>query len=164
MRPRRDTIDIQPRIVTLTTPKGNNYPVGRMLIASPAAISALLERVPNGCVLKSGDLRTALAGAYGADYTCPMTTGIFLRMAAESADAAGADDAVPWWRVVRDDGGLIDTLPGGSARQARQLQREGLTTSSAKRPRVANLDAHAWTVTATARRAARLTIPALRRG
>jgi alkylated DNA nucleotide flippase Atl1 len=125
-----------------------------MLIASPTAITAILRHIPKGRVLKSGDLRTALAAAYEADYTCPMTTGIFLRMAAESADAAGAGDAVPWWRVVRDDGGLNDKLPGGSARQARQLRKEGVEISSAKRPRVATLEAYAWAVTATARRAA----------
>ena len=157
MSPARRTskTDVQPRLVTLTTPKGANYPPGVMLIASPAAITAMVEHIPRGRVLTSRALREALAAAYGADYTCPMTTGIFLRMAAESASAAGAGDAVPWWRVVRDDGALNEKLPGGVAGQARQLAREGVEIPKAKKPRVAEVSALAWGVTATARKAAR---------
>jgi hypothetical protein len=152
---RRDPAELQPIVKTLTSPKGSNYPAGRMLIASPTVIAAVLQHVPRGRVLTSSALRAALAQAYDADYTCPMTTGIFLRMAAESADVAGAGDAVPWWRVVRDDGGLNDKLPGGAAGQARRLAREGVAVSSARTPKVQDVAAIAWPVSAAARRAAK---------
>ncbi len=151
---RKDPAELTPRLVTLTTPKGSNYPAGTMLIASPTVITAVLAHVPAGRVVTSSALRAALAQAYDADYTCPMTTGIFLRMAAESADAAGAGDAVPWWRVVRDDGGLNDKLPGGAAGQARHLAREGVAVSKAKKPKVLDVAAVSWPVSAAARRAA----------
>ncbi|HMV69489.1 MAG TPA: hypothetical protein PKA64_21785, partial [Myxococcota bacterium] len=62
------------------------WPAGRMLIASPLALQAVMATVPAGRVLRVGDLRAALARAWGADFTCPLTTGIFWRIVAEAAD------------------------------------------------------------------------------
>jgi alkylated DNA nucleotide flippase Atl1 len=134
-----------PRIVVLTEPKGNAYPAGRMLVASPDAIGAIVQRIPRGLVLRLGDLRAALATAHGAQYTCPMTTGVFLRMLAEDAEHAGAGDAMPWWRVVRDNGTLLDTFPGGASGQQRRLECEGVALLTARTRRVGDLPRHAWT-------------------
>jgi alkylated DNA nucleotide flippase Atl1 len=123
-----------------------------MLIASPNAITALLRHIPHGHVLPARALRDALAAAYGADYTCPMTTGIFLRMVAESVDSESEN--VPWWRVVRDDGALFDKHPGGVEEHERLLRRDGVRFVEARRSR-ADVAAQAWRVTASARSAAR---------
>ena len=146
MTPRRQTTDRAraPRLVVLTEAKGNAYPAGRMLIASPETLAIIVQRIPRGRVLRLGALRASLAAAHGADYTCAMTTGIFLRMLADDVDRAGDTDDLPWWRVVRDDGALLDTLPGGAAAQQRRLVREGVVVTAAKRPRVHNLAAVAW--------------------
>jgi alkylated DNA nucleotide flippase Atl1 len=99
-----------------------------MLIASPREVQALLMRVPEGRVVRFGTLRAQLATRFAADYTCPITTGIFLRIAADAAEEErllGASALMPWWRVVRDDGALLTKLPGGAAAQARHLAREG---------------------------------------
>lgn len=117
-------------IETLTTQKGPNYPPGRMLIATPMAIDKLLRQIPEGSLLTTAALRQQLAEEYNADYTCPLTTGIFLRIAAEYANEQllqGATDVSPFWRVVRDDYSLIDKLPGGVERQAELLAAEGYT-------------------------------------
>lgn len=66
------------------------------------------------------------ARRFGADYTCPITTGIFLRIVAEAALEEARDREVPVWRVVAENGALLDTLPGGAARQAERLQDEGV--------------------------------------
>lgn len=135
---------IEPRIVVLTEPKGNAYPPGRMLIASPDTIAAIVQRIPRGQVLRLGELRAALAAAHDANYTCPMTTGIFLRMLAEDVDRAGTGDDMPWWRVVRDNGALLDKLPGGAAGQQQRLERDGIVVPISKSKRVPAVAERAW--------------------
>lgn len=101
---------------------------GKLLIATPRLIDAEVRKVPKGRVVTMGEIRAELARQHGAAATCPLTTGIFLRIAAELAneeEAAGKKRILPYWRVVRDDGKLVDKLPGGCANQARRLREEG---------------------------------------
>ncbi len=119
---KRDTAE-PPRVELLTQAKGANYPPGRMLISSPLEIAQVVAAIPRGEVITMGALRQQLAQAHDADYTCPLTTGIFLRIAAEAADEE--DGALPYWRVVKDDGKLLDKLPGGPEAQAQHLAAEG---------------------------------------
>lgn len=115
-----------PHVKTLTEAKGNNYPPGRMLVASPLAVQEELATVPRGRVITAPGLRARLARRFGADYTCPITTGIFLRIVAEAAlEEARAND-VPVWRVVAENGAMLDKLPGGPDRQAERLKAEGV--------------------------------------
>jgi alkylated DNA nucleotide flippase Atl1 len=113
-----------------------------MLIASPAEVLEVLKSIPRGSLLTLSTLRATLAAKHEADYACPMTTGIFLRIAAEaieehqrekedglvsefSALFESSEEMIPYWRVVRDDGELIDKLPGGIEAQADKLRAEG---------------------------------------
>ncbi|MBX3102985.1 MAG: MGMT family protein [Bacteroidetes bacterium] len=133
-----------PFVEVLAAQLGPAYPPGKLLISEPLALQAVIREVPEGKVLTLGSLRTRLARDMDADYTCPMTTGIFLRILAEAADEEARTD-VPWWRVVRDNGQLIDKLPGGTARQAGYLQDEGVSLLlRGKTPRVAPLAAYGW--------------------
>jgi len=154
-RQRIDAFSLRPRLVTLDQAKGRVYPAGRMLVSSPAAIGAIVACIPYAFVLRMGDLRAALAAAYDADYTCPMTTGMFLRMLAESIEMARTNDSPPWWRVVRDDGRLLDTLPGGDGAQRRMLESEGHVFLPSKTTRLGDVTTTAWTATDIAMRAAR---------
>ncbi|MBL8215149.1 MAG: MGMT family protein [Bryobacterales bacterium] len=120
---KRDTAP-KPQVKVLQKAGGRLFPAGAMLIASPLAVREVVAQIPTGALLLLSDLRQHLALRYGADYTCPLTTGIFLRIMAEAAEEEG--DATPYWRVVRDDGRLIDKLPGGAAAQARKLMNEGV--------------------------------------
>jgi alkylated DNA nucleotide flippase Atl1 len=124
-----------PHVKLLTTQKGPAYPAGRMLISSPEEIAAVVARVPKGRVLTLGTLRAHLAARHHADYTCPLTTGIFLR------DLAAAGPVAPWWRVVRDNGALIDKLPA----QAERLAVEGVGLAGrGNTKRVEDLEARQW--------------------
>ena len=69
----------------------------KMLISSPEKISEFIFAIPKGSFLSIKELRRGLAVKAGADNTCPLTTGIFLRMAIEQ----NKDDVnFPYWRVV----------------------------------------------------------------
>lgn len=137
-----------PEVQHLATAKGAQFPPGDMLIASPLAIAEIVERVPAGSVLTLPTLRAYLAAKFGAGYTCPLTTGIFLRIAAEAAEMEGEGGrGTPYWRVVREDGKLLDKLPGGPAAQAKHLAAEGVACRAAgsKSWRVEQLARHLWT-------------------
>lgn len=136
-----------PHVEELADGKGPAYPPGRMLVASPLEVQEVVLRVPPGRVLRLGDLRATLATRFRADYTCAMTTGIFLRIVAEAAleERGKHGPMVPYWRVVRDDGEFIDTLPGGPAALAALLEADGVAVFHlGKRIVVANVDHYAW--------------------
>ncbi len=132
----------------LATARSAAQPAGRMLISSPLELDAVIRRIPEGRVLTVGELRANLARTHGADYTCPLTTGSFLRVVAEAADeerAAGRHGTAPYWRVVADDGTLLDTLPGGIAGQARRLTEDGVVLLHlGKVPRLTDVEHYEW--------------------
>ena len=135
-----------PHVKVLVAPKGPAYPEGRMLVSSPDEMATVLRWIPRGRVLTLGTLRAYLAARHDADYTCPMSTGLFLRRLANAAETgddsgAGAVGPIPTWRVVHDDGKLLAKLPGGAERQAALLEGEGVAV---KRARVDGLERVAW--------------------
>jgi hypothetical protein len=106
-----------------------------MAIAHPLDLDALIRRVHKGRVITQTQLRQRLARKYKADHTCPLTTGIFVRIVSEVAEEdrrAGRKQITPYWRVLRDDGSLNEKLPGGTRAQAQRLRREGFTIAAAK--------------------------------
>jgi hypothetical protein len=137
-------VESEPYVKTLAVAKGLAFPAGAMLIASPKEVERILSAIPKSRVLTLTALRQALAKKWNADYTCPVTTGIFLSMVAESS--VSTRTAVPYHRVVRDNGALLEKLPGGFEAQAKQLAKEGIAIDRRwKLPRVKDLETLAWT-------------------
>lgn len=101
---------------------------GTLLIPRPLDVDALIREIPEGGLITLGEIRSVLAREFGASTTCAMVTGMFVRIAAEAAaekERSGETRVTPYWRVVRDDGTLLEKLPGGVAEQARRLRAEG---------------------------------------
>jgi hypothetical protein len=119
----------QPKLVKVP-PKMSRFGKGTMLIPTPKLVDELIRRIPKGKLVTVSELRRKLAADFAADVTCPLTTGIFVRIAAEAAEedrANGRRRITPYWRVVKDDGGLNPKFPGGEHLQARWLRSEGLS-------------------------------------
>src|SRR5262249_50031340 len=77
---------------------------------------------------RSVEIRKSLARDHKVDVVCPLTTGIFIRIAAEAAEedcSEGRKRVTPYWRIVREDGSLYSKFPGGEKAQARKLREEG---------------------------------------
>lgn len=96
----------------------------RMLLAPPLAYDAAMRQAPFGRLITVGDIRAHLARAHGADFTDPITAGIFVSIAAW-ASSQRASDETPWWRTLKANGELNPKYPGGVAAQARLLEAEG---------------------------------------
>jgi alkylated DNA nucleotide flippase Atl1 len=98
-----------------------------MLIPTPRLIDELVRQVPKGKVVTVRELRRKLAADFSVDVTCPLTTGIFVRIVAETAEedrANGRRRLTPYWRIVKEDGGLNPKYPGGVEQQAELLRGE----------------------------------------
>jgi alkylated DNA nucleotide flippase Atl1 len=95
-----------------------------MLIPTPRLIAEFLNQTHPGDVITIGQLRERLAQSANADFACPLTTGIFLRIVAE-AQVEHPIEQWPWWRVVKEDYSLMEKLPGNGILQAERLASEG---------------------------------------
>lgn len=118
--------------VVAIPPKMTRFGSGQMLIPTPKLVDDLVRKIPKGKLATVSELRRKLAREFKADVTCPLTTGIFLRIAAEAAEedrAQGQKRITPYWRVVKDDGALNPKFPGGEEQQARLLRSEGFATT-----------------------------------
>ncbi len=107
----------------------------RVLVATPLLVDGLIRKVEKGKLVTINQIRACLAKDFEADSTCPLTTGIFVRIAAEAAEEdlqMGRSEITPYWRVIRDDGSLNEKFPGGVAAQAAHLEKEGHTIEPAK--------------------------------
>jgi len=116
----------------------SHFGKGTMLIPTPKLVDGLIRKVPKGKLVTVGELRRKMAADFEADVTCPLTTGIFVRIAAEAAEedrANGRQRLTPYWRVIKDDGSMNPKLPGGAEQQARHLRGEGFAfTRKSKAP------------------------------
>ncbi len=130
----------EPKIVKVP-PKMSRFGGDTMLIPTPLLVDELVRKVSNGQLVTVSDLRRRLAEEFSVDVTCPLTTGIFLRIAAEEDRANGRKRITPYWRVVKDDGSLNPKFPGGIESQTRYLKAEGFKVSrKTKTPRVENFE------------------------
>lgn len=98
----------------------------RMYFAPPLAYDAMMKRVPLGKLTTIGELRAYFARHNDADFTEPITAGIFVSIAAW-ASAQREDDKTPYWRTLKAKGELNPKYPGGVAAQQEKLEAEGHT-------------------------------------
>lgn len=100
----------------------------KILIPTPKILAEMINDIPFGKLTTLKNIRAELSREYGADFTCPLTTGIFARICAYVSDEeikAGKSDFVPYWRVVKEDGSLYPKFPGGLEGHAELLKTEG---------------------------------------
>ena len=93
------------------------------VIAPPLEFQAVIEKIPEGEVKSTAEIREIIAKSHKADKTCPLTAGLFINIVAGASEHMGTD--VPWWRVVKNKGELNPKFPDGQERQAAMLEAEG---------------------------------------
>jgi len=121
----------EPKLVQVP-PKMSRFGKGMMLIPTPKLVDRMVRQVARGRLVTVGEIRRKLAADFSADVTCPLTTGIFVRIVAEASEedrANGRKRVAPYWRVIKDDGSLNPKFPGGEQLQARYLRREGFSVA-----------------------------------
>lgn len=119
---------MQPKLVDVPDKWALRIGHGKMLVPSPLLIDTTIKKIPKGRLVTVNIIREWLANEYKADMTCPLTTGIFLNIAANAAEeekAGGKTRITPYWRVLKEGGSLNPKFPGGVAEHARHLEQEG---------------------------------------
>lgn len=90
--------------VKRTDKKFADIPEGaKMLIATPKIVDEYISMIPKGKTADIKTMRSDLAAEYHAEYTCPVTSGIFLRIVAEKAYEEyqlGKKKITPFWRMI----------------------------------------------------------------
>ncbi len=116
-----------PKFQIITDKKSiEKYGGNRMYFAPPIDYDNVMRQVPAGKVITIGQIRSYFAQKSGADFTDPITAGIFVSIAAW-ASSQRADDKIPFWRTLKADGELNPKYPGGTEAQKRKLESEGHT-------------------------------------
>ena len=102
------------------------YGGAKMLLAPPLAYDELMKKVPTGKVTTSEKIRDFFARENGADFTCPLTAGIFISIVAWASDQR-TENETPYWRTLKTNGELNPKYPGGIEVQKKRLEAEGHT-------------------------------------
>lgn len=97
-----------------------------MFFAPPIAYDRLMRLVPPGRLTTVAALRDHLARTNGADFTDPITAGIFVSIAAWASFQRQGDET-PYWRTLKAGGQLNPKYPGGPLAQKEKLEAEGHT-------------------------------------
>lgn len=116
-----------PKIVEITDEKSiEKYGGSRMYFAPPLDYDEVMRRIPEGMLITVGAIREYFAKKNGADFTDPITAGIFCSIAAW-ASFQRTEDKTPYWRTLKANGELNPKYPGGVEAQKKLLEAEGHT-------------------------------------
>lgn len=119
----RDGKDM-PKTQLVTDPAAiAKYGGSRMYFAPPIDYDRAMRQVPPGRLTTVGEIRALFARQNGADFTEPITAGVFVSIAAWACAQRG-DDSTPWWRTLKANGELNPKYPGGVDEQRRRLEAE----------------------------------------
>ena len=98
----------------------------KMFFAPPIVYDEIMKTVPYGKVITVGIIRDYLAKMNHADFTDPITAGIFVSIAAW-ASYQRSENKTPYWRTLKANGELNAKYPGGIEAQKEKLESEGHT-------------------------------------
>jgi hypothetical protein len=103
-----------------------------MLIATPLIVDGYIKHIARGHTGSLQQMRKDLAAQYHAQYTCPITSGIFLRIVAEAAyeqyeEGMPLDEITPFWRMIDSRSPTAKKLSFGVEFIKLQRKKEGLS-------------------------------------
>ena len=105
--------------VKINPKKFADIPAGtKMFIPTPQILDNFVQDIPPGSFLTLKQIRQDLSRKYNAEMTCPVVTGISLRIISEAAFEEyqidqNMDEITPFWRVVDPDSKLANKLACG---------------------------------------------------
>lgn len=119
-----------PKILTVKDKKTiKKYDGEKMFLAPPIYYDKIIKKIPKGKVITTNQIRQYLAKKNNADFTDPMTAGIFINIVAWASYQKNSDKT-PFWRVLKSDGQLNIKYPESINLQKELLENEGHTIIS----------------------------------
>lgn len=119
-----------PKIQIITDKRSiEKFGGSKMYFAPPIDYDTVMKSIPYGKLITVGKIREYFAKKNDADFTEPITAGIFVSIAAW-ASYQRTDDKTPYWRTLKSNGELNAKYPGGVEEQKAKLEAEGHTVLS----------------------------------
>lgn len=116
-----------PKFKIITDQKSiEKYGGDRMYFAPPVDYDKVMKLVPYGKIITVGKIREYFAKLSGANFTEPITAGIFVSIVAW-ASYQRSNDETPYWRTLKANGELNSKYPNGLEAQRANLEAEGHT-------------------------------------
>ncbi len=119
-----------PKVVAIPPGMQTQWGTGTLVIPTPIEVDQIMRKIPKGKLITINDIREILARKHGATIGCPITAGIFARIAAGAAEedqVEGKKRITPYWRTLKSGGELNPKYPGGIEGQKTRLVAEGHT-------------------------------------
>lgn len=116
-----------PKMKIITDEKSiKKYGGKKMYFAPPIDYDIVMKAIPFGKLITVKEIREYFAKLNNADFTEPMTAGIFITIAAQASEQR-SENITPYWRTLKADGELNPKYPGGCNAQKEKLEAEGHT-------------------------------------
>lgn len=116
-----------PKFQIITDQKSiEKYGGNKMYFAPPMDYDKIMRQIPYGKVITIEKIREYFAKLSKADFTEPITAGIFVSIAAWASHQR-SEDKTPYWRTLKANGELNPKYPGGIVAQKEKLEAEGHT-------------------------------------
>ena len=79
-----------------------------MFVATPEIVANYIKKIPYGQTRTISRMRNEIARRRGCDAACPVSTAIFIRIAAEAAiedmnEGKTPADVIPFWRLISSE-------------------------------------------------------------
>ena len=83
-----------PRVEQITERQEKIWGEKTIVILAPREVDELMRRVPRGKITTINDIRSCLASRHRATIACPITTGIFASISAETAEEDASEGEI----------------------------------------------------------------------
>jgi hypothetical protein len=103
----------------------------KLFIATPVMVRDYMQKIRKGSSRTIAQMRDEIAKAHKAHGTCPLTSSIFARIAAEAAleemeDGKPVGKITPFWRLIDEKSPIAKKLSCGAAFVAKMRRAEGI--------------------------------------
>lgn len=104
----------------------------KMFVATPQIVADYIQKIPYGETRTVERMRKDIAKRRKCDASCPVSTAVFVRIAAEAAiedmnDGKLPDEVIPFWRLIAGKDKVAKKLAIDSAWIDEQRAKESVT-------------------------------------
>ena len=93
-----------PKVIKIEDEKSiKRYGGENMLLAPPIEYHEIMSKIPEGKVITMVEIREYLAKKYNAEFTCPLTAGIFISLASKASEERD-DNKIAFCRTLKKMG------------------------------------------------------------
>lgn len=100
------------------------YGGNKMYVAPALDYEAVMKQIPKGKLITINEIREYFALENDADFTDPLTAGMFVNIVAWASEQRDKDH-IPYWRTLKTHGEINPKYPGGIQQQMELLKEEG---------------------------------------